>query len=568
MEILDWIVLVGTLAFIVVYGSWKSRGSKDIKGYLLGGKEAGWLTVALSIMATQASAITFLSAPGQAYSDGMRFVQFYFGLPIAMVVLSMTVVPFYHRLNVYTAYEFLEKRFDVWTRTLTAFLFLMQRGLAAGFTIFAPSLILSSLLGWDINLTNALIGIMVIVYTFTGGTKAVNQTQKYQMVVILFGMFIAGVLVVEMLPDEVSFGSAMKIAGKMGKLNAVDFDFDLSSRYNIWTGVIGGFFLALSYFGTDQSQVQRYLSGSSVKQSRLGLLFNGMAKIPMQFLILFIGAMVYVFYIFHQPPVVFNKVLLENTQETAMHDELLAAESAYIDAYEEKKKSAFSYVDALEEGDDAKTEEAITHLRASDEEMKKAREEAKTIIETADPSADTNDINYIFLTFVIDYLPTGIVGLLIAVILSASMSSTSGELNALASTTLVDIYKRLGKKEASDAHYLKVSKWITVFWGGYAILFAMYANRLGSLIEAVNILGSLVYGTILGIFLTAFYVKRAGSRATFIAAVLSEAIILFCYFHPAINIPYLWYNVIGSISVMIFALIIQMMRGGSGHEAV
>ncbi|MBX2841124.1 MAG: sodium:solute symporter [Flammeovirgaceae bacterium] len=549
MTLLDWFVLGGTLLFIVVYGTWKTKGSKDIQSYLLGNKEAQWFTVALSIMATQASAITFLSAPGQAFSDGMRFIQFYFGLPLAMVFLSVTLVPIYHKLNIYTAYEYLEKRFDYRIRVLTALLFLISRGLAAGFTIFAPSLILSSLLGWDIYFTNLIIGFLVIIYTVSGGTKAVSQTQKYQMGVIVVGMFIAGVMVVSLLPNQVTFGDALNIAGKMGRLNVVDLEFDPTTKYNIWTGIIGGFFLALSYFGTDQSQVQRYLSGSSVGQSRLGLLFNGMMKIPMQFAILFIGAMLYVFYFFFQPPVFFNQVLLEDAKQTGQVVQLEKLDKDYSKAFFDRKEKAFKVVAALHKDDDESVDQAIEDLKTSDQNLNDIREQTISSIKEASPEADTNDTNYVFLNFVLDYLPPGLIGLLIAVILSASMSSTSSELNALASTTLIDIYKRYYKTEGSDRHYLNVSKLMTVVWGIYAIIFAMFANRLGTLIEGVNILGSLVYGTILGVFLVAFFVKNVNGTMILFAAVFSEIVILYCW--QFTEIPFLWYNVIGCLLVLI-----------------
>jgi len=559
MTTLDWIVLGATLLFIVAYGTWKTRGSKDIQSYLLGNRDANWLTIALSIMATQASAITFLSAPGQAYTDGMRFVQFYFGLPIAMVILSITVVPVYHRLNVYTAYEFLERRFDMKTRLLAALLFLTQRGLAAGFTIFAPSLILSSLLGWDITLTNIIIGTLVIIYTVSGGTKAVSQTQKYQMMVIMAGMLIAGIMVVTLMPDQVSFGNALYMAGKMGRLNAVELEFDPTSKYNIWSGLIGGLFLALSYFGTDQSQVQRYLSGSSVTQSRMGLLFNGMAKVPMQFLILFIGAMVYVFYFFNQPPVFFNKVLVENTRQSSYAEQFEEVETAYVQNFLSQKRVALELAEVLDQGDEARTDALTQQLAQREETGDQLREQAIGIIAKANEDADTNDNNYIFLNFVINYLPEGLVGLLIAVILSASMSSTSSELNALASTTVVDVYRRFFKKQGSDQHFVVISKLITVFWGLYAIVFAMYANRLGTLIEAVNILGSLVYGTILGIFLVAFYLRRIGGMAVFAAAGITEGIIIYLFWFDMV--PYLWLNVIGCMLVAIFSMMLQPLLG-------
>jgi len=556
MNNLDWIVLVGTLLFIVTYGAWKTRGSTDIHGYFLGNRQMNWWTIGLSIMATQASAITFLSGPGQAYDDGMRFIQFYFGLPVAMVILSITLIPFYHKLNVYTAYEFLEKRFNVGLRVFTAFLFLMQRGLAAGFTIFAPSLILSTLLGWNIYLTNLIIGILVIVYTVTGGTKAVAQTQKHQMAVILFGMLVAGYLVVDLLPESVSFKDALHIAGKTGRLNVVDLEFDPTSRYNIWSGLIGGLFLALSYFGTDQSQVQRYLSGSSVAQSRLGLLFNGIVKVPMQFLVLFVGAMVYVFYIFNTPPLFFNNVVEERVLTSPKSEEYANIQLEYKEIGDRKRAAAYNFLDALEKGDIEREQQAAQALQEIDQSSKKVKEEALEVIKAADPLADTNDTNYVFLTFVIKFLPAGLVGLLIAVIISASMSSTSSELNALASTTLIDVYKRLFKKDGDETHYLKASKWLTAGWGVYAILFAMYANRMGTLIEAVNVLGSLVYGTILGIFLVAIYFKNIGWKQTLVAAGASELIVIVLFIFDWV--PYLWFNVIGALSVIIISAFLQL----------
>ena len=554
MNTFDWVVLVLTLGLIVGYGSWKTRANTNIHGYLLGGKEAQWFTVALSIMATQASAITFLSAPGQAYTEGMGFVQFYLGLPLAMVVLCVTVVPIYHRLNVYTAYEYLEKRFDLKTRALAAFLFLLQRGLAAGFTIFSPALILSSLLGWSLVYTNLGVGLLVIIYTVTGGTRAVNVTQKYQMLVILIGMVAAGVTVVQLFPEQVSFGDALSLAGSMNRMEIIDPEFDLENKYTIWSGLIGGFFLALSYFGTDQSQVQRYLSASSIRQSRLGLIFNGMAKIPMQFLILLVGVLLYVLYLFVQPPVFFNQQLLSEVQEAGYGNELAQLQQQHEQAYEQRKQQAFNLHESL----GAETEAVATEqLRQADAQLAVVRGETLSLIKTAVPNADTNDVNYIFIHFVLTQLPIGLVGLLIAVILSASMSSTASELNALASTTIVDIYKRMFKPQASDKHYLNASKLATVLWGFYAIAFAMVANQLGTLIEAVNVLGSLVYGTILGIFLSAFYVKRINGNGVFVAGVLTEVLVLLLWHFEVV--PYLWLNVIGCLSVMAIALLLQQI---------
>lgn len=545
MSWLDWTVLALTQLLIVVYGVWKSRQDRDMESYLRS-RTMSWFTVGLSIMATQASAITFLSAPGLAYEEGMRFVQFYFGLPIAMVILSAFAVPLYYRLNVYTAYEFLEKRFDVRTRTLAAVLFLTQRGLAAGFTIFAPSLILSSLLGWNIYYTNLVIGGIVIIYTVTGGTRAVARTQKTQMAIILAGMFLAAWFVVKGLPDGVGMGGALTLAGKLGRLETIDWTFDLENRYTIWSGLLGGTFLMLSYFGTDQSQVQRYLGGQSIAQSRMGLLFNGLLKIPMQFAILFVGALVFSFYLFQSPPVFFNKVVAEQTRQGAVGDKFVAIETEFGEAVAARKQAALNL---LEQPEDAAAVEALRQKQAAVDGLRK---EAKSIIKQGNDAADTNDTNYIFLSYVFDFLPAGLVGLIISVIFSASMSSTSSELQALASTTVVDVYKRLWKPAATEQDCFEVSRWATVGWGIYAIIFAMFANRLGTLIEAVNILGSLVYGTILGIFMVAFLFKQVGARAVFVSALLSEALILGLFFYS--DLPFLWYNVVGCVVVVLASI--------------
>ncbi|MBP6334708.1 MAG: sodium:solute symporter [Bacteroidia bacterium] len=558
MSILDWIVLVGTLLFIVIYGIWKSRGSKNIEGYLLADKSMPWYVVGISIMATQASAITFLSAPGQAYTDGMRFVQFYFGLPIAMVVLSITFVPIFHRLKVFTAYEFLEERFDLKTRALAAFLFLVQRGLACGLTIYAPSIILSSILGWNIYSTNLIMGGLVVLYTVAGGTKAVSITQMHQMAVIFIGMFIAGYMVLHLIPDNLNLSESLKVAGSMGKLNVVDFSFDLKNQYNIWSGLIGGFFLALAYFGTDQSQVGRYLSGKSVGQSRLGLLFNGIIKIPMQFLILMIGALLFVFYQFHQPPVHFNRVETEKITASQYADEFENLNKKYEILYTEKQSHLGNLTTAIRAKDDISKEQHASQLSVKEEEMKKVRTEVMQLMKKNDPRAETNDTNYIFLSFVTRFLPAGLIGLLIAVIFSASMSSTSSELNALASTTVVDIVKRFSKKERNEKEYLGVSRWVTVMWGAYAIFVAMFANQLGSLIEAVNKLGSLFYGTILGIFVVAFYFKKIKGANVFYAALTAEACVLISFWFDLT--AFLWLNLIGCILVILFAYMYHFLR--------
>jgi SSS family solute:Na+ symporter len=559
LSTLDWIVLFGTLVFIVAYGTWKTRGSKTIDSYIRGGNEAKWWTVGLSVMATQASAITFLSTPGQAYADGMRFVQFYFGLPIAMVILCVTFIPIFYKLKVYTAYEFLEKRFDVKTRSLTALLFLVQRGLAAGITIYAPAIILSTMLGWRLDVTNLIIGSMVILYTVSGGTKAVNVTHKFQMLVIMSGMFVAFYLLIDALPQGVSFSDALHVAGASGRLNALDFTFDLNNRYTIWTGILGGLFLHLSYFGTDQSQVQRYLSGKSVKESRLGLVFNGLLKVPMQFFILMVGVMVFVFYQFYQSPVFFNRVGLQEIQNSEYANQFADVQSRYDSASLVKRSIVEGYLRALDKENEDGMSEYREEMAKKEKQLETLREEARQLIAIAQPEAETNDRDYVFITFILDSLPTGLIGLLLAVIFSAAMSSTSAELNALASTTVVDIYQRHLKKDASELHFVSASRVFTLIWGGFAILFATYGSLFENLIQFVNIIGSIFYGTILGIFLVAFYLKKIGGNAVFWAAVLSEIIVIFTFLTT--DIGFLWYNVIGCCGVIFFSFIIHLLDG-------
>jgi SSS family solute:Na+ symporter len=543
MRTADWVVLFVTLASIVLYGIYKGRGSKNIRGYLLADKRMRWYTVALSIMATQASAITFTSTPGQAYVDGMRFVQFYFGLPIAMVILAITAVPIFHRLNVYTAYEYLEQRFDVKTRTLTSVIFLVSRGLAAGMTIYAPSIILSVMLGIDIRITSTIIGGAIIIYTTSGGVKAVNWTDFQQMLIIMAGMVFAFAMVIHLLPEDISFVDALYVAGGLGKLNVIDFSFDLNNRYNFWSGIIGGAFVALAYFGTDQSQVQRYLTGESVTQSRLGLMFNGLAKVPMQFFILLLGAMVFVFYQFTSPPLFFNPVETARVYSGQQAEEYRLLESKYQEQALRKSAALREYIRVQETGDALEIEAAREKIRAIKRESEGIRSAALALLKAADHTADTNDTNYIFLSFVMKYLPAGLVGLIFACIFAASMSSTSGELSALATTTVVDVYKRHFKKDGTERHYLVVSRFAMALWGLYGIAFAQYASRLGSLVEAVNILGSLFYGTMLGVFLLAFYFKWVNGTATFWAAFVGEAAVFGCFLFT--DISWLWYNVVG-----------------------
>lgn len=555
MSALDWIVLVGTLGFIGLYGAYASRGVKTVDEYVRGGQTLRWPTIGLSIMATQASAITFLSTPGQAYQSGMGFVQFYFGLPLAMIVISAVFVPIYYKLDVLTAYQYLEHRFDGRVRTLGAILFLVQRGLAAGITIYAPSIILSSVLGWSLDLTNVVMGVSVVAYTVMGGQKAVSQTQKQQMIVMLAGMAIATVLIVWKLPDSVSLPSAVKLAGALDRMNVVSFDLDLDSRYNFWAGITGGFFLALSYFGTDQSQVGRYLSGKSVAESRLGLLFNGMLKIPMQFGILFAGIMVFVFYQFVAPPLFFNAPALAKVAASAHGPELTALEGRYQAAFEVQRAAAQQYVTSLEAG--AEDVAAKTALRAAAQDTEALRTEAKALVKKAVPEAETKDADYVFITFVLTYLPAGIVGLLIAVILCASMSSTASELSALATTTMVDLYSRVRGPAAPDqARDLRASKLFILLWGLVAVSFATFASMLDNLIQAVNIVGSIFYGTVLGIFMVAFFMKRVTATPVLFAAFVAQTTVLVLFFGS--DLGFLWYNVIGCGIVMALAGVLQI----------
>jgi Na+/proline symporter len=509
-------------------------------------------------MATQASAITFTSTPGQAYVDGMRFVQYYFGLPIAMVILSVTAVPIFHKLGVFTAYEYLEHRFDSRTRVLTSIIFLVSRGLGAGMTIYAPSVILSAMLGWDIRITSTIIGCAVITYTTSGGIKAVNWTDFQQLLIIMFGMFTAFFMVLYLLPNGVGFGDALHVAGGMGKLNVIDFSFDLSNRYNFWSGIVGGMFVALAYFGTDQSQVQRYLTGQSITQSRLGLLFNGLAKVPMQFFILLLGVMVFVFYQFEQPPLFFNPVETQKVREGthAKAYEILEQQHAFV--AREKSEKLKHYLEARRSGDEMKAREALSAVKTEEDRERQLREEASRLVEETSGPLATNDTNYIFLSFVMNYMPIGLVGLVFACIFAATMSSCSGELSALATCSIVDVYKRHVKQDGDEKHYLVVSRVLMAVWGVYGIAFAQFASGLGSLVEAVNIMGSLFYGTMLGIFLTAFYLKNVGASATFWGGVISQAAVLALfameYFLGLFRLSWLWYPVVGCTVVIGVAL--------------
>lgn len=556
MQWLDWLVLIGTLGFIVIYGTWKTKGSKNVTDYIKGGSEAKWWTIGLSVMATQASAITFLSTPGQAFHSGMGFVQFYFGLPIAMVVICLVFIPIYHRLNVFTAYEYLETRFDLKTRTVAASLFLIQRGLAAGITILAPAIILSAVLGWDLNTLNIIIGVLVIIYTVTGGTKAVSVTQKQQMGVIFFGMFVAFYLIVSYLPADISFSKALKIAGASGKMDVLDFSFNLENRYTFWSGIIGGSFLALSYFGTDQSQVQRYLSGKSMKEMQLGLIFNGLLKVPMQFFILLVGVMVFVFYQFNASPLNFNPAADTAVKNSMYSKEYKVLENKHLEIESQKSVANLNYGISLEnENNTLQLEKSVKEIQQLNLLELENREQAKEIIKKANNLVETNDKDYVFIHFILNNLPRGLIGLLLAVILSAAMSSTASELNALASTTVIDLYKRNEKTQKNDRHYVKASKWFTLLWGILAITFACFANLFDNLIQLVNIIGSIFYGNILGIFLLAFFVKYVKSNAVFVAALITQIIVIVGYKFDWM--PYLWLNLFGCLLVMGIAVLLQ-----------
>ena len=548
MSSIDWFILIGTISFIVGYGVYKTRKFNTIKDHLKGGGSANWLTVGLSVMATQASAITFLSTPGQAFDEGMGFVQFYFGLPLAIIVICLVFIPIYHKLKVYTAYEYLEQRFDRKTRTLASILFLIQRGLGAGITIFAPAIILSTILGWDLKILIFTIGLLVIIYTVSGGTKAVSITQKQQMFVIMSGMIIAFFLILNSFPENVNFNNALKLAGLGGKMEIVDFSFDIEKKYTFWSGITGGFFLALSYFGTDQSQVQRYLSGKSIKESQLGLMFNAVLKIPMQFFILLTGVMVFVFFEFNDTPINFNPQVT-NYLEQVQNKEYIIEKEKFISLRKEKRETQLKYIKNNNLLNSNSLDKKIVELHA---EEKKIRQNVKTITnEIAPSSIESNDLDYIFIFFILNYLPKGLIGLLLAVILSAAMSSTASELNALSTTTVIDLYKRNHLVKKSDNHYLKASKWFTVMWGIIAIIFASIGRLFENLIELVNLIGSLFYGTVLGIFIVAFFFKKIKGNEVFYSACLSQILIFFIYGY--FEIGYLWLNFIGAIMTIIFS---------------
>ncbi|MFD2914727.1 sodium:solute symporter [Psychroserpens luteus] len=566
MQTLDWIVLISTLLLIVIYGTYQSRGSKNVQDFLKGGNTSKWYTIGLSVMATQASAITFLSTPGQAFNDGMGFVQFYFGLPIAMVVICMVFIPLYHRLKVYTAYEFLENRFDLKTRTLTAILFLIQRGLAAGITIFAPAIILSAVLGWNLLLLNVIIGVLVIIYTVSGGTKAVNVTQKHQMIVIFTGMIIAFCLIIDKLPEGITFSKALDIAGASGKMEVLDFSFSLDNRYTVWSGLIGGTFLMLSYFGTDQSQVQRYLSGKSLKEMQIGMMFNGLLKVPMQFFILLVGVMVFVFYQFNEAPINFNPNATEIVLNSEYADEYKTIQEKQSINFNEKQSIINDYV----ESNNPNAAKMIAVLNDNSDQL---RTQARELIDKAGDSrnikVESNDKDYVFLNFILHNLPRGLIGLLLAVILSAAMSSTASELNALASTTAMDLYKR-NTSEKSDSEMVKASRYFTLAWGIIAIGVACVANLAENLIQLVNIIGSIFYGNVLGIFLLGFFFKFVKGNAVFVAGLITQVLVIGLFLlneYDYINLPFLWLNFVGCAIVIFIACIIQSLTSKNDYAA-
>lgn len=547
MEMIDWLVLSLSLVFIIVYGIWKNNSHKNIKDYIRGGNQASWFTVGLSVMATQASAITFLSTPGQAFNDGMGFVQFYFGLPFAMIIICLFFLPVYHRLKVFTAYEFLEKRFDLKTRTLTAVLFLIQRGLAAGITIYAPAIILSVVLGWNLKLLVVVIGLLVIFYTLVGGTQAVNVTQKQQMFIVFLGMVSAFIFIVRALPENLSFSNALHLAGINDKLNIINFNLDFNNRYNFWSGVTGGLFLALSYFGTDQSQVQRYLSGRSLVESQRGLIMNGFLKIPMQFFILLTGILVFVFFQFEKAPLHFNPYASEKIKTTQGSEKFKALEVANDIIHQEKKKQ-------LQKEDFFSNTTSQKKYLQLENQAQINRAEAKKIMELNQPQIESNDKDYVFIYFIVNYLPQGLIGLVLAAILSAAMSSSASEINALSATTLVDLYQSFFNNH-NEKHYVMAGKWFTLVWGMIAIAFALVGNLFENLIQLVNIIGSLFYGTILGIFIIAIFLNSIRANAVFYAAIFTEIIVLIIYSQEWVT--FLWLNVIGAILTLVTASIIQ-----------
>jgi Na+/proline symporter len=557
LNVLDYAVLLATILGIAGYGAWRTRHRRDMAAYWKGVGKTRWTVIGLSVMATQASAITFLSTPGQGYDGGLGFVQNYFGLPLALIIVAAVFLPLYRRLNVYTAYEFLGKRFDGRARLLGAALFLLQRGLQAGITIYAPAIVLTTVMGWRLDLTIICIGIVVIAYTVSGGSDAVSVTQKYQIGVIFAGMLAAAAVLILRLPDALSMGDALRVAGGFDKLHAVDFRFDLSERYNVWSGIIGGVFLSLSYFGTDQSQVQRYLSGPSLRESRLGLMFNALFKIPMQFGILLLGVLLFVFYQFEPAPVYFNATAWEQAKLDGASAELAAFESAYATAHSEKEESIRAWLDAERTGDAATAETARSAAAAANERSQAIRADAIAALQQTNVRAKAEDYDYVFITFVLGFLPHGLIGLLIAVFFAAAFSSLAAELSALGETTNVDFYRFVVRSEAPERHYVTSSRWLTVFWGAIAIGFALFANQQENLIEAINIIGSLFYGVVLGMFCVAFFFRNVGGWAVFWGAIVSQSVIFILFFTDIFGFSYLYYNMIGCVGCIAVSIALQ-----------
>jgi solute:Na+ symporter, SSS family len=560
VNVIDWVVLLGTMVGIAAYGFWRTRHIRSLNTYLKGSPSTGWGTIGVSVMATQASAITFLSIPGQGFESGIGFVQNYFGLPLALIIVCAVFLPMYRRLGVYTAYEFLGRRFDGKTRLLGAGLFLLQRGLAAGVTIYAPAIILSTVLGWRLDVTIVFAGLLVVIYTVTGGSEAVSLTQKWQMAVIFGGMVTALVVLLAKLPEGLGFSGAAHVAGALGKLQAVDFSFDASRRYTLWTGLLGGLFLSLSYFGTDQSQVQRYIGGASLREGRLGLMFNALLKIPMQFLILLLGALLFVFYQFDRPPVFFNQSEWQRHARGSGGTEFLTLEERHAVTVAETQTAIRAWLHARASGDAALEAAARATMVEANRRTDAVRSEAKAALQAADPRAKTKDSDYVFITFIMAKLPHGAIGLLIAVMFAAALSSKAAELNALGTTTTIDFWRHFRPLAAADeARNVRVAKRFTALWGVFAVAFALFAGFAENLIEAINILGSIFYGVVLGIFLVAFFFRRVGGSAVFFAAVTAQALVIVMFF--SLNISYLWYNLIGCAACIAFSLLLQVVLG-------
>jgi solute:Na+ symporter, SSS family len=564
MSALDYVVLIGSMLGIAAYGIWRTRGPRDLNAYLRGDGQTAWFAIGLSVMATQASAITFLSTPGQGYLGGLGFLQIYFGVPLALIIIAAVFLPLYRRLNVYTAYEFLGKRFDGRTRLLGAALFLLQRGLGAGLTIYAPAIVLTTVFGWPLGLTIICCGLLVIIYTVTGGSDAVTVTQKYQIAIIFAGMITAFCLLVAKLPAELTFTDTFALAGGFQKLKAVNFSTDVHERYTFWSGLLGGTFLMLSYFGTDQSQVQRYISGSSLRESRLGLMFNAVCKIPMQFCILLLGVLIFVFYQFERPPLFFNSTASRDVAGHAVGPALGAYETEFNSAHAQTRRQLEDWLKARHHGDASAAAVAFAAASATHQHGEQIREDAATALRASHSGVTANDADYVFITFILHHLPHGVIGLLVAAFFAAALSSKAAELNALGSSTTIDFYRHLIKRDATDAACLVASKWFTALWGLVAIGFALYAHLVENLIQAVNILGSIFYGVMLGLFVVAFFVRRVGGEAVFWAALAAQALVFVLYFK--LSISYLWYPLIGCAACVLFSLLLQAALGGDEKE--